>query len=406
MSMKAELTALRFNDLTAIAKHLKGGSLGFDPNRRFTRPMKENFAAWIMDEFTEGEIRAAMKDHENGLTDSGPAKPEAKAEAAPAKPAAVNDGNVSDVATAIAAALAGLKLNAGVDEAAVKALVEREFTVFAENMDGHIDSKLAALMRPNVVTVERKPTGERIEMGVQHVQFADLLALCSVRDHDGMPLNVWLAGPAGSGKTTAARNVAKALGLKFYFNGAIDTEYKLLGFTDATGKIVRRAFREAWEHGGVYLFDEVDASMPGATLALNAALANGTCDFPDGNIPRHPDCVMIAAANTWGTGATNEYVGRNKLDGAFLDRFVPMAWQYDEALEKALAGHDAWVNKVQRVRRAVGELGIRHIVSPRASYSGAAMLKHGMSEASVIEMTLRKGLTDDQWRSVRSKAAL
>src|SRR5690606_7558053 len=98
-------------------------------------------------------------------------------------------------------------------------------------------------------------------------------------------VNVWLAGPAGSGKTTAAEQVAKALKLKFYFNGAIDTEYKLSGFVDAHGRIVSTAFREAYTNGGVYLFDEVDASLPSATLAFNAALANGQCDFPGSKEP-------------------------------------------------------------------------------------------------------------------------
>jgi cobaltochelatase CobS len=77
--------------------------------------------------------------------------------------------------------------------------------------------------------------------------------------------------------------------------------------------------------------------MPGALLAFNAALANGVAAFPDGSIKRHPETVIIAAANTWGFGGDANYIGRAKLDAAFLDRFVTLAWGYDEDLERTIA---------------------------------------------------------------------
>jgi len=66
----------------------------------------------------------------------------------------------------------------------------------------------------------------------------------------------------------------------------------------------------------LFLFDEIDASLPNAVLAFNAALANGYADFPDGMVKRHPRFACIAAANTFGMGADRIYVGRNQLDGA------------------------------------------------------------------------------------------
>lgn len=242
------------------------------------------------------------------------------------------------------------------------------------------------------------------ELGWQHEKFETLLKLCRLRDAQGMSLNVWLAGPVGSGKTSAARNVAKALDLPFRFNGAIDAEHKLLGYQDAHGRLIRRPFREAYEHGGVYLFDEVDASHPSALLAFNAAISVGECDFPDQIIPRHPECIIIAAANTFGQGATHEYVGRLKQDQAFLDRFVQMSWGYDEDLEEKIAGHRDWVGIVQAIRRACHETGVRHIVSPRASMQGAAMLNAGMDEATALELAVRKGLPDAEWHAVLDHA--
>lgn len=174
---------------------------------------------------------------------------------------------------------------------------------------------------------------------VRHERFGKLVMLVSALGNEDK--NIWLAGPAGSGKTTAARKLAAALGYdeesEFDFNGAIDTEYKLSGFVDAKGRVVSTAFRKIWENGGVYLFDECDASMPGALLAFNAALANGYAAFPDGTIKRNERTVIIAAANTWGFGGDANYVGRAKLDAAFLDRFVTLTWNYDENLERNIA---------------------------------------------------------------------
>lgn len=237
--------------------------------------------------------------------------------------------------------------------------------------------------------------------GLQHHMFAELLQTCSARLPDGHRMNVWLRGPAGSGKTTAAANVAKALGLQFAFNGALDSEYKLKGFVDATGKCVSTPFRKIWTEGGVYLFDEVDASLPAAVLGFNAALANARCDFPDANIERHKDCVIIAAANTFGGGATADYVGRAKQDAAFLDRFVQMDWDIDESLETALTGNASWSEYVQTARSRVNERGLKGIIiSPRASLFGAAMLASGMTAKRVIEMTIYKGMTADQRKAL------
>lgn len=243
--------------------------------------------------------------------------------------------------------------------------------------------------------------GDVQDLGLQHHLFPRLLNRCSARLSDGFRLNIWLTGPAGSGKTTAAKNVARALSLKYYFTGSIDTEYKLMGFIDAQGRIVNTQFRQAYEHGGVFLFDEVDASFPGALLAFNAALANGEAAFPDAIVPRHADFVCIAAANTWGLGAVSDYVGRLKLDGAFLDRFIQIHWDIDPALELATCTHPTWVKRVQALRAAAIQKGIKVIISPRASYFGAALLSAGAPLSEVEEETVRKAMSADQWNSIK-----
>jgi hypothetical protein len=252
------------------------------------------------------------------------------------------------------------------------------------------------------VTIDNKVTGETKHVGMQHKLFPTLLNIVQAKTAKGERINTWLTGPAGSGKTTACDNTAKALGLEFFHVGAMDNEYKLMGFIDAQGRVVHTQFREWYLNGGVLCMDEIDSWLPAATLALNAALDNGHCAFPDGLMHRHPDAVAIACANTWGLGATNDYVGRMKQDAAFLERFpAQLEWGYDESLELAVAGNAAWVKRVQALRAKAKAKGLKVIISPRASKYGAALLANGMEQSLVEQLTVRKGMTAEQWESIQ-----
>lgn len=235
----------------------------------------------------------------------------------------------------------------------------------------------------------------KVDLGAVHKSFPTLLKILQQK------MNVYVCGPAGSGKTTAAEMCAKALNVQFYFTGAIANEYKLTGFIDAKGKIVSTEFRKAYEEGGLFLFDEIDASFPQAVLAFNAALANDYMDFPDKRVKKHENFYCIAAANTIGMGADRQYVGRNQLDAASLDRFVFLDWQYDENLEDELASNKTWTDKVQKIRRIVNEKKIRLVVSPRASIKGSQLLATGFSESEVEEMVLWKGIDEATKNSIK-----
>ena len=311
------------------------------------------------------------------------------------------DKNLAD---ALAAVLEG-KLKAGVDEDKVKEIVEgMDLGGVSENMDAlraDVLKMIADISAPTVVDI-RKTDGTVTRMdGVQHNKFPLLLAFAQSRDKDGRVPPVYMHGPAGTGKTTAAHNVAKALGLEFYFNGAIDSEYKLSGFIDAGGVFRSRPFCEAYTYGGVYLFDELDSSLPSAVLAFNAALANGHADFPIGRVDRHKDCIILAAGNTSlrGDGGTSGYQ-RMEQDTAFRDRFVFIEWLIDEGLEKACvhADHHKWLDTVRKVRANVVKHGIKKAdITPRATFGGVALLTNDVSWDDVVNATLRKGIPDDQW---------
>jgi SpoVK/Ycf46/Vps4 family AAA+-type ATPase len=250
------------------------------------------------------------------------------------------------------------------------------------------------------ITTEVKITGglfpEKTTEGFFHKQFGDVMQSLTCG-------HTMLVGPAGSGKTTLAKQVAEAIGVPFYFNGAINSEYKLTGFINAQGQIVSTDFRKAYTTGGVYLFDEYDASLPAATMPFNSALSNGFMDFPDGRADQHPDFYCMAACNTFGRGADRVYVGRNQLDAASLDRFLTIDFEYDESLEHAIAGNGDWVTYVQKVRKAVGDLKLRHVVSPRASIMGAKLLAKGVDRKKVVDMVIWKGLDQDSRRNIEAR---
>lgn len=311
---------------------------------------------------------------------------EQEAESAPEQPKAKADTNAA-VAGAIAAALSGLKLGADPEE--IRAAVKAEMRSTADALRKEITAQ--------VFRVEIKlPDGTIKDVGRQHKQFPLLVKTLAAGCH------AWIAGPAGSGKTTAAEAAAAALNLPFSFDGAMDTEYKVIGFVDAQGKIVNTQFRKAYTCGGVHLFDECDASMAPATLAINAALANGYAAFPDGMVKMHPDFRCIAAANTWGLGATFDYVGRNKLDAAFLDRFVSIIWEYDENLERSICGDADWCSYVQTMRTRAKAKGIKVVISPRASLFGARLLAAGIAKDEVINLTMRAKMRAEDWKALQS----
>lgn len=231
-------------------------------------------------------------------------------------------------------------------------------------------------------------------LGVVHFQTERLIKLLARGS------NVYLHGPAGSGKTTAAQKAAEAFKLPFYFTGKVDSEYLLLGFKNAHGETVRTPFREAYENGGLFLFDEMDRSADNAITAMNAALANGVCSFPDGVVKRHDSFKCIAAGNSTMSGADSIYTSAQQQDGAAVDRFKFLDWPYDEKLELAIAPHKQWAEYVQKVRKAVAERGLNHIVSPRASIEGGKDIMDGDTWEEAAYANIWKGLDADTVRQL------
>jgi cobaltochelatase CobS len=214
--------------------------------------------------------------------------------------------------------------------------------------------------------------------------------------------NVLLVGPAGTGKSTLAEQAAEVLEIPFHAMpvGPNTPTSKLWGYQDANGTTHRTGLREAYEHGGVYLLDELDNGHAGIITELNQATSNGYTAFPDGMVTRHPDCRFIGTANTYGTGPDAQYVGRNVLDAATRDRFIYLEVDYDRTLERSLAEAHAeplglevsravaWCERVWELRDKAQECRLPVIIGTRAILNGLKVLSvPGLSDRDAIRMT-------------------
>lgn len=295
----------------------------------------------------------------------------------------------SDPAAALSAALLALMPAPGLDEDRVREIVRSEI--------------------PAPVTIRiQVGGGEPVEISRQHERFQLLLQVLAAGQ------NVLLVGPAGTGKTSAARAAAAAMGLEFrcISVGPQTSKSDLLGFVDAGGTYRESLFIAAYRDGGVFLFDEMDAGNAGVLTTLNASLSGDVMPTPSGMVARSPRFLCVAGANTYGQGASRTYVGRAQLDAATLDRFSVLDWPVDEGLEASMIGLPApapgldlarggfmepaeWLARVRSVRASVDREQIRTVVSPRATLSGVTLLAAGIGRYWVEEMVLWRGMTAD-----------
>lgn len=207
---------------------------------------------------------------------------------------------------------------------------------------------------------------------------------------------VYLAGPAGSGKNHTLEQVAKVLGLDFYFTNSVQQEYKLTGFIDAGGNFHETEFYKAFKNGGLFFLDEMDASIPEVLVLLNAAIANGYFEFPNGKITAHEDFKVVAAGNTVGSGADEAYTGRMVLDQATLDRFAIIEFGYDLKIELSLAkGNVDLVTFIEDMRKQAEQKGVRATFSYRCITMVIKLEEAGMGLNEIIKIAIVKGLDKD-----------
>lgn len=272
---------------------------------------------------------------------------------------------------------------------------------FKLNFAEQVDKKLKEIKRLNDLALENKVIEVRNHetkvvkvITSAHEKLGTILNVLTARNRSVK--NIMMVGPAGSGKTHLAATVSESLDLPYYpmSVGSQTTKSDLMGFVTATGGYQSSPVRKAFETGGVLLLDEFDAAHAGVVTILNSLLSNELVSFPDAIVKKHPDFIVLVACNTYGRGANQQYIGRNRLDAATLDRFLVVDVNYDSKLEEQLVNNKKVTKLVRDLRANSEKLKLEVVISPRASMSLADLVDSGVSMGEALEMVVFKGMAE------------
>ena len=278
-------------------------------------------------------------------------------------------------------------------------------------LEDRVEEKIKRLIDervPSTLFVKTSDTSSVKISGHVHKQFKRTTQLAGIRE------NILLVGPAGSGKTTLAKQVADGLGLPFFAmslsGGVTESAFKGRYVPSGAGgcfEFRSSPFISFYENGGVVLLDEFDACDENVLVSLNTALDNGYLDLPDRKeapmATRHKDFVCIASANTYGAGANRMYCGRNALDGATLDRFQAglIEMDYDKKLEKTLINDESFREAVWTLRSSVIKRKLRRLVSTRVAVRLDRQISSGIITKDQAIRQLQCGWTADEKQAVK-----
>lgn len=257
---------------------------------------------------------------------------------------------------------------------------------------GDAVASIKAEMEDKEIEVTAPPKKVEYEEGIVHHEKYETIKMCLMSD-----IPVYLAGPAGSGKNHTVEQIADELGWEFYFSNSVQQEYKLTGFIDAGGKYHETEFYKACtsDKDCVFFLDEMDASISEVLVLLNAAIANGYFEFPNGRVELE-HVHFVAAGNTVGSGADEMYTGRMVLDQATLDRFAIIEFDYSLRIEMAISkGNADLVSFIRQLREEADKKGIRATFSYRCITMVTKLEVAGMDDEEIIRIAVMKGLDKD-----------
>ena len=216
--------------------------------------------------------------------------------------------------------------------------------------------------------------------------------------------NVFLWGPAGAGKNVLGEQLAEMLNVPFFYMNTVYTKYDITGFTDAQGNYIPTAFVN-WlnSDGGLMFIDEMCTNSPEANTAINALLANKYIVLQNGEVlkmsPRH---YVVAADNTNGLGATEEYNGRYKMDESTRDRFAFFFIDYDAAVEESIVGDKKDILVfVRELRKVTKECNISLVLGYRCI--NRLVKFYNRDAARTIEHNILKGMEQDTVNEIAAR---
>ncbi len=218
---------------------------------------------------------------------------------------------------------------------------------------------------------------------------------------------VMLVGAAGSGKNKLAEQLGDYFDMPVLVINSIQDASEVQGYKTIDGSYAQTPFivfsKYCMENDkqGIILFDEIDNADASAMVTINDAIASREITLADNSHLELKNIRFMACANTWGTGATDEYVGRNQLDMATLNRFVTVEVDYDERVEDSICKDTDLLKFIRDFRQGIRETGTHHIVSYRNIIQAVKAFdfhKEDMDKAikkNILKQCLFKNLTRD-----------
>lgn len=209
--------------------------------------------------------------------------------------------------------------------------------------------------------------------------------------------NVYLHGPAGSGKSVTARQMAEVMSLFLeedieFFDMVAGPNFSEFDFLakampvaekGKTGlRVIRSPYMQAFAKGNALAFiDEQDVAPSEANLSLNGGLEQRRQFDPSigVTVAAGKHFYYVSAGNTNLEGPTPNYPARQPQDSAFISRFVGsrLYVDYSEEVEKLLL-NDRVLEFLTSLRKTATQKGVNVEISTRLGVNMTKKIDSGL----------------------------
>ncbi len=272
----------------------------------------------------------------------------------------------------------------GLDVDAVKNVISRYLLDTKVGFDNLSDDVKKAIDNTRKVVIYPAP----LLPPVQGDGIEDLPDFLKILDDVNLGHNVFLVGPAGSGKTFQAEKVAKSLGRAYVTLNCSQytspTEIKggptIEGYQEG-------ALIDCWENGKILILDELPKIDPNTAGLLNEALAKTKTQPSDPraiiyngrNEPKQKKegFGVIATGNVFPSAESASYTANTRQDLSLLDRFSGSVYYvgFNEKIEKSKAAYLLVYSVGMRLRQWILDNRVDSTISLRWLETAASVFQ-------------------------------